>query len=98
MTRELRDNIEIQYDTIAGLLNVMGEEGRLIRLRKSEQKVLWSLGEDGNRKRIKCQEKPPKTGSRFQTGSHFSPICARDGNRFSFPQAPRKSGTPRRTQ
>ena len=55
MTRELRDNIEIQYDTIAGLLNVMGEEGRLIRLRKSEQKVLWSLGEDGNRKRIKCQ-------------------------------------------
>ena len=53
------------FDTIAGLLNVMGEEGRLIRLRKSEQKVLWSLGEDGNRKRIKCQEKPPKTGSRF---------------------------------
>ena len=31
MTRELRENIEVKCDTIAGVLNVMGEEGRLIR-------------------------------------------------------------------
>ena len=77
-TRELRDNIEIQYDTIADILNVMGEEGRLIRRRKSKKKVLWSLAEDGNRKRTKSVEKPPKTGS------HSPPLIRALGNRFVF--------------
>ncbi len=72
-TRELRDNIEIQYDTIADILNVMGEEGRLIRRRKGKKKVLWSLAEDGNQKRTKSVEKPPKTGSQNSE---------RNGNRF----------------
>ena len=74
-TRELRDNIEIQYDTIADILNVMGEEGRLIRRRKGKKKVLWSLAEDGNQKRTKSVEKPPKTGSQNSE---------RNGNRFVF--------------
>ena len=71
-TRELRENTEIQYDTIAGVLNVMGEEGRLIRIRKGEQKVLWGRTTGGNRKRNKSEEKPLKTGSRFSTGSQES--------------------------
>ena len=59
------DNIKVQCDTIADALNVMGEEGGLIRRRKGKQKVLWSLAEDGNRKRNKSEAKPLKTGSRF---------------------------------
>ena len=65
MTRELRENIEVTYDAIAGVLNQMLEEGGLMRCRKGRQEVLLSLAEDGNRKRIKSEEQPPKTGSRF---------------------------------
>ena len=86
-TRELRDNIEIQYDTIADILNVMGEEGRLIRRRKSKKKVLWSLAEDGNRKRTKSVEKPPKTGS------HFPPPYTRAREPVCFPQAQKRAKT-----
>ena len=59
-TRELRENTEIQYDNIARVLSLMVEEGGLSRRRKGEHKVLGSLAEDGNRKRIKNAEKPPK--------------------------------------
>ena len=73
-TRELRENIEARCDTIAGVLNHMLEEGRLIRRRKGKQKVLWSLAEDGNQERMQSKEKPLKTGSRFSTGSQESTI------------------------
>ena len=68
-TRELRENIDVKCDTVAGVLNLMLEEGVLIRRRKGKQKVLWSLAEDGNRKRNKSAEKPPDTASRFVTAS-----------------------------
>ncbi len=71
-TRELRDNIEARNDTIAGVLNGMLEEGRLIRRRKGKQKVLWSLAEDGDQERMQSEEKPLKTGPRLSTGSQES--------------------------
>ena len=78
-TRELRENIEVKCDTIAGVLNQMLEDGRLVRRRKGRQKVLWSLAGNGKRERIKDEDKPPKTGSRFSTGSQKS---ERNGNRL----------------
>ena len=57
-TRELRDNMEVRCETIAGVLNHMLEDGRLIRCRKRKQKVLWSLAEDGNQERMQSGEKP----------------------------------------
>ncbi|MCY3757198.1 MAG: AAA family ATPase, partial [Acidobacteria bacterium] len=78
-TRELRENIEIRCDSIAGVLNGMLEEGRLLRRRKGKQKVLWSLAEDGNQQRTQSGEKSLKTGSRFQTGSQEP---ERNGNRL----------------
>ena len=78
-TRELRENIEIRCDTIAGVLNGMLEEGRLLRRRKGKQKVLWSLAENGKRERIRDEDKALKTGSRFQTGSQKPD---RNGNRL----------------
>ena len=77
-TRELRENIEIRCDTIAGVLNGMLEEGWLLRRRKGKQKVLWSLAEGGNRQRTQSGEKPLKTGSRFVTASQKSET---NGNR-----------------
>ena len=71
-TRELRKNIEDRIDTIAYVLNLMLEDGRLVRRRKGKQKVLWSLAEDGNQERMQCGEKLLKTGSRFSTGSQKS--------------------------
>ncbi len=71
-TRELRENIEARNDTIAGVLNGMLEEGRLIRRRKGKQKVLWSLAEDGDQERMQSEEKPLKTGSRLSAGSQES--------------------------
>ena len=68
-TRELRENIDARCETIAGTLNQMLEEGRLVRCRKGKQMVLWSLGEIGNQERIQGGEEPLKTGSRFSTGS-----------------------------
>ena len=68
-TRELRENIEARNDTIAGVLNHMLDEGRLVRRRKGKQKVLWSLAEERNRERTQSGEKPLKTGSRSSTGS-----------------------------
>ncbi len=65
-------NIEARNDTIAGVLNEMLEEGRLIRRRKGKQKVLWSLAEDGDQERMQSGEKPLKTGSRLSTGSQES--------------------------
>ena len=61
----LGDNIKVKCATIAGVLNLMGEKGRLIRRRKGKQKVLRSRAEDGNRKRIKSEETTPKIDSRF---------------------------------
>ena len=71
-TRELRENIEARCDTIAGVLNHMLEDGRLVRRRKGKQKVLWSLAGNGQQERTNDEEKPPKTGSRFSTGSQES--------------------------
>ena len=71
-TRELRENIEARNDTIAGVLNQMLEEGRLVRRRKGRQKVLWSLAEEGNQERMQSGEKPLKTGSRLSSGSQES--------------------------
>ena len=48
------------------------EEGGLSRRRKGRQKVLWNRAEDGNHKRNKNEEKTPKTGSGFSTGSQES--------------------------
>ena len=78
-TRELRENIEVKCDTIAGVLNQMLEDGRLLRRRKGRQKVLWSLAGNGKRERIKDEDEPPKTGSRFKTGSQKP---ERNGNRL----------------
>ena len=47
-TGELKETVEVRYDKFGGTLNMMGEEGGLIRRRKGRQKMLWSLGEDGN--------------------------------------------------
>jgi len=69
---ELRENINVRNDTIAGVLNGMREEGRLLRRRKGKQRALWSLAEDGNPERLQSGEKPHKTGSRFSTGSQES--------------------------
>ena len=71
-TRELRENIEARYDTIVGVLNLMLEEGDLVRRRKGKQNVLSNPAEDGNSKRIQSEENPPETGSRFSTGSQES--------------------------
>ena len=71
-TRELRENIEARNDTIAGVLNLMLEDGRLVRRRKGKQKVLWSLAEEGNQEPMQSGEKPLRTGSRFKNGSQES--------------------------
>ncbi len=78
-TRELRENIEVKSDTIAGVLNDMLEDGRLVRRRKGKQKVLWSLAGNGKQEQTKDEDKPPETGSRFKTGSQKS---ERNGNRL----------------
>ena len=78
-TRELRENIEVKCDSIAGVLNEMLEDGHLVRRRKGKQKVLWSLADNGKRERIKDEGKPSETGSRFKTGSQKS---ERNGNRL----------------
>ena len=67
----MRENIEVKCDAIAGVLNQMLEDGRLVRRRKGKQKVLWSLAEDGNLKQMKSAEKPPETASQIseKTGS-----------------------------
>ena len=68
----MRENIEARNDTIAGILNLMLEDGHLVRRRKGKQKILWSLADNGKRERIKDEEKPLKTGSRLSTGSQVS--------------------------
>ena len=68
-TRELRENIEARCDTIAGVLNLMLEEGRLVRRRKGKQKVLWHLAGNAQQERTNDEDKRLKTGSRFETGS-----------------------------
>ena len=75
----MRENIEVKCDAIAGVLNQMLEDGRLVRRRKGKQKVLWSLAGNGKRERIIDEDKPPKTGSRFVTASQIS---ERNGNRL----------------
>ena len=71
-TRELRENIEARCDTIAGVLNLMLEEGRLVRRRKGKQKVLWHLAGNAQQERTNDEDKRLKTGSRFETGSQKS--------------------------
>ncbi len=71
-TRELRENIEVKNDTIAGVLHKMMEEKQLIRRRKGKQKVLWSLDGNGKRQRTKDEGNPSKTGPRFSTGPQKS--------------------------
>jgi len=68
-TRELKETVEVRYDTIAGVLNHMLEDGRLARRRKGKQKVLWSLAGNGKRDQTKDEDKPPKTASRSVTAS-----------------------------
>ena len=71
-TRELRENIEARYDTIAGVLNHMLEDGDLVRRRKGKRKVLWHLAGNGKQERTIDDDKPPKNGSRFKNGSQKS--------------------------
>ena len=88
MTRDLGDNIKVKCGTIAGTLNMMRKEGQLVRRRRGRQKVLWSLAEDGNRKRINGEEEPPKTASRFVTASQKSKKSGKrlvDGNSMTYP-------------
>ena len=68
-TRELKETVEVRYDTIAGVLNHMLEEGSLVRRRKGRQKVLWSLAGNGKREQTRDEDKPPLTASRFETAS-----------------------------
>ena len=65
MTRELRENIEVRDDTIAGAWHKMMEEEQLSRRRKGKQTVLSSLGGDGNRERVNGEGEPLKTSLRF---------------------------------
>lgn len=67
-TRELRENIEVKNDTIAGVLHKMMEEKQLRRRRKGKQKVLWRLAGNGQQERTNDEDKPPETGPRFETG------------------------------
>ena len=55
-----------EYST-AGLclLNGVSNQRPLRRRGTEKQKVLWSLAVNGKRERIKSEEQPPKTGSRF---------------------------------
>lgn len=39
-TRELKETVEVRYDTMAGVLNLMLEDGGLVRRRKGKWKVL----------------------------------------------------------
>ena len=71
-TRELRENIEARYDTIAGVLNHMLEDGGLVRRRKGKRKALWHLAGNGKQERTIDEDKPPKNGSRFKNGSQES--------------------------
>ena len=71
-TRELRENIEVKNDTIAGVLHKMMEEKQLRRRRKGKQKVLWRLAEEVNQERTNDEDKRPKTGPRFETGPQKS--------------------------
>ena len=71
-TRELKETAEVRYDTVAGVLNGMREEGRVVRRRKGKQRVLWSLagGEIPGRK--ESGREPPQTASRSVTASQES--------------------------
>ena len=71
-TRELRENIEVKNDTIAGVLHKMMEEKQLRRRRKGKQKVLWRLADNGQQERTKDEDKRPETGSRLETGPQKS--------------------------
>ena len=42
-TRELREYIQVKRATIAGALNQMLEEGRLVRLRKANRRCCGAL-------------------------------------------------------
>ena len=45
----MKKNVEARSGTIAGVLNVMEDEARLIRRLKGNQKVLWSRATGGKR-------------------------------------------------
>ena len=67
-TRELRENIEVKNDTVAGVLHKMMEENQLRRRRKGKQKVLWSLAGRVVRERMNTDKEPLKTGPLVSTG------------------------------
>ena len=67
-TRELRENIEVKNDTVAGVLHKMMEENQLRRRRKGKQKVLWSLAGRAVRERINSEKEACKTGPLIPTG------------------------------
>ena len=71
-TRELKETVEVRYDTITGVLNGMREEGRLIRRRKGKQTVLWSLAGGEVPGRRESEKESPETASRFETASQKS--------------------------
>ena len=71
-TRELKETVEVRYDTIAGVLNLMLEDGGLVRRRKGKRKVLWHLVGNGKQERTIDEDKPPENGSRFKNGSQKS--------------------------
>ena len=73
-TRELRENIEVKNDTVAGVLHKMMEENQLRRRRKGKQKVLWSLAGRAVRERIKSEKEACKTGPLVSTGPQTEEI------------------------
>ena len=68
-TRELKETAEVRYDTVAGVLNGMREEGRLLRRRKGKQTVLWSLAGGATPGRRRSEKGTPETASRLVTAS-----------------------------
>jgi len=64
-TRELRENIEVKSDTIAGVLHRTLEDWRLLRRRKGRQKVLGSLAGNGKRDHTRHEDNTPTKVSRF---------------------------------
>ena len=68
-TRELKETAEVRYDTVAGVLNGMREDGRLLRRRKGKQSVLWSLAGGAIPGRRRSEKEISETASRSVTAS-----------------------------
>ena len=79
-TRELRENIEARNDTIAGVLNRMLEEGRLVRRQEGQAKGAVEPCRRGKSGANAKRRKAPQ--NRFPSFNRF-PRIKTPGNRFS---------------